>query len=195
MAFKSFCRAATKRYIWEKIEHFVSFLHSLISIKWSQVRDLSLCIISRVYQSILISGKTNFLLKTWLFLILKRKEWKLIFTMSQKLKNFDYCLKTGLFFFKLVWAFKSHPETSEALIIKWTTSGEPPVGSRSHQNSKWGHSWVILLVTNWLPPCIFENIRIPIWYKDPKLGYWVPGLLNGQLTMTQTHSVSNNTLS
>ena len=48
--------------------------------------------------------------------------------MSQKLKNFDYCLKTGLFFFKLVWAFKSHPETSEAINIKGTTSGELLVG-------------------------------------------------------------------
>ena len=52
-------------------------------------------------------------------------------------------------------AFKSHPETSEALIIKWTTSGEPPVGSKSHQDSKWGHGWAILLVANWLPPCIY----------------------------------------
>ena len=68
--------------------------------------------------------------------------------------NFDQCLKTGLFFSKPVWAFKSKSEAWEALIIKWTTSGEPPVWSKSHQDSKRGHSWSILLVSNWLPPCM-----------------------------------------
>ena len=33
------------------------------------------------------------------------------------------------------------------------TSGEPPVGSKSHQDSKWGHSKAIHYYTNWLPPC------------------------------------------
>ena len=51
-----------------------------------------------VYQVILISGKTNFVLKTWYFLLLKRKEWKLIIRMPQKWTNFDHNLKTGLFF-------------------------------------------------------------------------------------------------
>ena len=42
----------------------------------------------------------------------------------------------------------------QPFIFRWTTSGEPPEGSKSHQDSKWGHSWAILLVTNWLPPCM-----------------------------------------
>ena len=73
--------------------------------------------------------------------------------------DFYHCLKTELFFPKPFWTFKSNSESCEALIIKWTTSDDPPVGSQSHQNSKWGHSWAILLVTNWLPPCIQDHNR------------------------------------
>ena len=77
----------------------------------------------------------------------------------QKWHKMFYLLPNVSFGCSPTEAFKSHPETSEALIIKWTTSDEPPVGSQSHQNSKWGHSWAILLVTNWLPPCIQDHNR------------------------------------
>ena len=43
---------------------------------------------------------------------------------------------------------KGHQVTSEAYFIKWTTSGETPVGSKSHQDSKWGHSKAIHYFTN-----------------------------------------------
>ena len=36
------------------------------------------------------------------------------------------------FAFKLVLTLKSHPETWEAYLIKWTTSVEPLVGLKSH---------------------------------------------------------------
>ena len=51
-------------------------------------------------------------------------------------------------------ALKGLPKTWEAYFIKGTTSGEPPVGSKSHQDSKWGHSKAIHYYTNWLPPCM-----------------------------------------
>ena len=54
----------------------------------------------------------------------------------QKLPKVVYLLQNVSFGCNQTEAFKSHPETSEALIIKWTTSGEPPVGSKSHQDSK-----------------------------------------------------------
>ena len=37
-------------------------------------------------------------------------------------------------------------------------------GSKSHKYSKWGHSWAILLVTNWLPPCISMYLKSCILY-------------------------------
>ena len=43
--------------------------------------------------------------------------------------------------------------------MNFSMSTEPPRGSKSHQDSKGGHSWAILLVTNWLPPCIY----LPPW--------------------------------
>ena len=55
-------------------------------------------------------------------------------------------------------AFKSHPENWEAYFIKWTTSVEPTVGSKSPQDSKWGHSWAIdyFILLSW--PCM-------IWFN------------------------------
>ena len=50
----------------------------------------------------------------------------------QKLPKMVYLLQNVSFGCNQTEAFKSHPETSEALIIKWTTSGEPPVGLRNH---------------------------------------------------------------
>ena len=98
VTFESICIVATKRYNFEKMDHFRSFLHSLIFKEWSEVRNFALCTIQMVYQVILISGKTNLVLKIWYFLMLKRKDWKLIITKPQKLTNFDHYLKTGLFF-------------------------------------------------------------------------------------------------
>ena len=68
-------------------------------------------------------------------------------------------LKILLFCGHLVVAFKGLPKTWEAYFIKWTTSGEPPVGSKSHQDSKWGHSKAIHYYTNWLPPCNSQQIQ------------------------------------
>ena len=34
----------------------------------------------------------------------------------------------------------SHPESLEAYFIKWSISGEHPVGLKSHQHKNWGHS-------------------------------------------------------
>ena len=47
----------------------------------------------------------------------------------------------------------SHPRTLMTFFIKWTISGKPPVGWKSHQGSKWGHSNVIHYVAHWLWPC------------------------------------------
>ena len=59
-------------------------------------------------------------------------------------------------------AFKSHPENWEAYFIKWTTSVEPTVGSKSPQDSKWGHSWAIdyFILLSW--PCTLSCLR---WNK------------------------------
>ena len=36
---------------------------------------------------------------------------------------------------RTVVTFKSHPKCLKACLIKWTTSGEPPVGLKTHQGS------------------------------------------------------------
>ena len=51
-------------------------------------------------------------------------------------KNVSFASKTLL-------TSRIHPKTWEAQIIKWTTSGVPPVHLKSQQVSKWGHSWAI----------------------------------------------------
>ena len=53
-----------------------------------------------------------------------------------------------------VVALKMLRKTVEAYIIKWIISGEPPVGLKSQQDSKWGHSWTIHYFTYLSPPCI-----------------------------------------
>ena len=55
-------------------------------------------------------------------------------------------------------SLKMRRKTIEAYIIKWTTSGEPPVGLKIQQDSKWGHSWTIHYITNWLPPSLYIAI-------------------------------------
>ena len=40
-------------------------------------------------------------------------------------------------------ATDGHFDMKMAHNIKWTISGEPPVGLKSHQGSKWGHINVI----------------------------------------------------
>ena len=42
-----------------------------------------------------------------------------------------------------VVALKGLWKTVEAYIIKWTISSESPVGIKSPQDSKWGHSWTL----------------------------------------------------
>ena len=54
MTLESFCRVATKKYIREKIDHFGSFLHSQIFIKW-----ISSQVYSIVYHLNGLSGNTN----------------------------------------------------------------------------------------------------------------------------------------
>ena len=74
----------------------------------------------------------------------------------QKLPKMVYLLQNVSFGCNQTEAFKSHPETSEALIIKWTTSGEPPVGSKSPKDSNMGpqlshtlyHSLIVTLYIN-----------------------------------------------
>ena len=68
-----------------------------------------------------------------------------------------YLDKNVCFSTRSLLASRSHPKMCEAYIIKWTTSGEPPVGLKIQQDSKWGHSWTIHYITNWLPPCIFAQ--------------------------------------
>ena len=62
--------------------------------------------------------------------------------------------------------FRNHPRPCEACFIKWTISGEPHVGSKSQQTSKWGHSFAVLLVTYWLPPCTYQVSYISTLHKD-----------------------------
>ena len=42
----------------------------------------------------------------------------------------------------------SSQDLSQCLFIKWTISGKPPVGLKSPQGSKWGHSNVIHYVAH-----------------------------------------------
>ena len=55
---------------------------------------------------------------------------------------------------RTVVTFISHPKCSQACLIKWTTSGEPPVGLKTQQGSKWSHSAVILYFNLLLVPWI-----------------------------------------
>ena len=70
--------------------------------------------------------------------------------MPTPLKQFknhqNWCMFTQMFAPRKVLTFKSHPKRSLAYLIKWTTSGEPPVGLKTHQGSKLGHSAVILYI-------------------------------------------------
>ena len=76
-------------------------------------------------------------------------------TLSEKKKmiKFEQLHTNYSFAFRAAWILKSHLKTSQAYFIKWTTSGEPPVGLKSLQDSKWSHSEVILYIAHWLPPC------------------------------------------
>ena len=56
----------------------------------------------------------------------------------QKWPKMIYLLKIVSFGCNYTDAFKSHPETWEAYFIKWTTSGEPPVGLKSPKDSNMG---------------------------------------------------------
>ena len=45
-------------------------------------------------------------------------------------------------------ALKGLSKTGEVYFIKLSTSGAPPVGLKSHQDTNWGHSWCILYFIN-----------------------------------------------
>ena len=72
---------------------------------------------------------------------------------KKKLK-FEQLHTNYSFAFRTVLNLKSNLKTSQAYFIKWTTPGEPPIGLKSLQDSKWSHSKVILYIAHWLPPCI-----------------------------------------
>ena len=74
---------------------------------------------------------------------------------TKKLK-FEQLHTNYSFAFRTAWILKSHLKNSQAYFIKWTTSGEPPVGLKSLQDSKWSHSEVILYIAHWLPPCTYS---------------------------------------
>ena len=67
--------------------------------------------------------------------------------------------------FSQIYLLVVTPEPLETLIIKWTTSGEPPIGTKSHKDSKWVYSWAVLLVNNWLPPCRWLVNTHHEWYR------------------------------
>jgi len=71
----------------------------------------------------------------------------------EKPPKYLYFDKNVSFASKTLLTSRIHHKTVEAYIIKWTTSSEPPVGLKSQQDSKWGHSWTIHYFTNLLPPC------------------------------------------
>ena len=54
----------------------------------------------------------------------------------------NWCMFTQMVL--MVVSFKSQPNYFKACLIKWTTSGEPLVGLKTHQGSKLGHSAVVL---------------------------------------------------
>ena len=66
------------------------------------------------------------------------------------------------FAFSLMLSIWSHPRTWMTFFIKWTISGKPPVGLKSHQGSKWGHSNVIHYVAHWLWPCMSVCLSVPL---------------------------------
>ena len=75
---------------------------------------------------------------------------------KKKLK-FEQLHTNYSFAFRTAWILKIHLKPSQAYFIKWTISGEPPVGLKSLQDSKWSHSEVILYIAHWLPPCILNG--------------------------------------
>ena len=56
-------------------------------------------------------------------------------------------------------AFKSPPETWEAYFIKWTTSGETPVGSKRPWNSYSKSNKQLLSALQYERPCIYHLVK------------------------------------
>ena len=65
---------------------------------------------------------------------------------EQKSPKLVHVHKNVNFASRTVLTFKSHPICFKACFIELTTSGEPPVGLKTHQDSKLGHSAVILYI-------------------------------------------------
>jgi len=55
---------------------------------------------------------------------------------KEKKLKFEQLHTNYSFAFRTAWILKSHLKNSQAYFIKWTTSGKPPVGLKSHQDSK-----------------------------------------------------------
>ena len=73
---------------------------------------------------------------------------------STKITKIDACSQKCFLASRTVVTFKSHSTCLKAWIIKWITYGEPPVGLKTHQGSKLGHSAVILYIVLLSWPCI-----------------------------------------
>ena len=119
------------------------------------------------------------------FIILFRNGWEKqgqIYLPQQKKKKklkFVHFQTHKFLVSRTVSTLKCQLKTWEAFFIKWTTSVEPLIGLRSHQGSKWGHSWVILYVTNWSSPCISPrqytlsfSLSRDTWKTDAKGIWW-----------------------
>ena len=113
--------------------------------------------------------------RTSLFYLEMAEKNKVKVTYPHKKRNktpkFVHFLTYKFLVSRTVWTLESQLKTWEAYFIKWTTSGEPLISLRRHQGSKWGHSWVILYFTNWLPPCI-SGI-----FGQKKQSFWLIGLM------------------
>ena len=82
--------------------------------------------------------------------------WDLFFENQrvQKWPKMVYLLPIVSFGCNPTEAFKSHPETWEALIIKWSICGEPHIGIKTHQSSNMGHNYALHHIVLLLWPCM-----------------------------------------
>ena len=107
-----------------------------------------------------ISFPMNTKLSLFCSKIAEKLEFKVTYSLQKEKKlKFGQLHTNYSFAFRTLLILKSHLKTSQAYFIKWTTSGEPPVGLKSLQDSKWSHSEVILYIAHWLPPCIIHNVN------------------------------------
>ena len=60
---------------------------------------------------------------------------------------------------------KQYPETWEVLIIKWSTSVEPPVGSGNHSGSNFSSNLLLFCVDIEDPVCFAVGLMLDITKK------------------------------